>query len=299
MHCGIVCAVQTNRLLNTAAKRELAASESIRKAPVVGLETMNGGAVRLVAPTRGALLVFEGIDRSGKSSQAKLLYERLVKEGVKAKLLGFPDRSTPVGKLISAALAGKSKPPPQVLHLLFAANRWELQPQMNQWLNDGFVLIVDRYSFSGLAYSTTAANYLAAAAAASKAVAKENSEHFEEEVQAAVPIGEAFAKATEEGLPTPDRVFFLDIKPEDTLGREGYGEEVYESLELQRMVYSAYAKFGTLPYWRSFSVKGLSSADVHLMILAEVKALFDQLRIKEEKEAAGGACKIQRALLWG
>ncbi|XP_026192523.1 uncharacterized protein LOC34623834 [Cyclospora cayetanensis] len=74
----------------------------------------------------------------------------------------------------------------------------------------------------GLAYSTTAANYLAAAAAASKAVAKENSEHFEEEVQAAVPIGEAFAKATEEGLPTPDRVFFLDIKPEDTLGREGY-----------------------------------------------------------------------------
>lgn len=234
---------------------------------------------RLVAPKRGALIVFEGIDRSGKSSQAKLLYERLVKDGVKAKLIRFPDRTTPVGQLINGALSGASQPPAQVLHLLFAANRWELQPNMIKWLNEGFVLVVDRYSFSGVAYSTTAANVLAEKMAASAG-------HFPP-----VPISPTFARATEEGLTAPDRVFFLDIKPEETKDRKGYGEEVYEAFGLQQRVYSAYETFRSLPFWHVMPASGVSVEDLHETIITEVDKLFRELQEQQETAA-------QRATLW-
>lgn len=43
---------------------------------------------------RGKFIVFEGLDRSGKSSQAKLLSEELAKEGGRCELIGFPNRQS-------------------------------------------------------------------------------------------------------------------------------------------------------------------------------------------------------------
>ena len=94
---------------------------------------------------RGAFIVVEGLDRSGKSTQADLLSKKLQALG-QAKLLKFPgpfpllsvslpqlnvhsvhpDRTTPIGKMIDAYLRSQSELDDRAIHLLFSANRWEL-----------------------------------------------------------------------------------------------------------------------------------------------------------------------------
>lgn len=104
---------------------------------------------------RGALLVFEGLDRSGKSTQSKLLVESLKKAGKQAELMVFPDRSTPIGKVISEYLSNKSyELNDQALHLLFTANRFENMHKMKKLLSEGVSVVVDRYSFSGIVFSS-------------------------------------------------------------------------------------------------------------------------------------------------
>ena len=75
--------------------------------------------------SRGALIVLEGLDRSGKSSQSSRMLSYLEGLGVSAELWRFPDRSTCVGQMISSYLANKSDLDDHTIHLLFSANRWE------------------------------------------------------------------------------------------------------------------------------------------------------------------------------
>ena len=75
--------------------------------------------------SRGALVVLEGLDRSGKSSQCSRLVSYLEGQGISAELWRFPDRTTDVGKMISAYLTNTSQLDDHTIHLLFSANRWE------------------------------------------------------------------------------------------------------------------------------------------------------------------------------
>ena len=54
----------------------------------------------------GALIVFEGLDQSGKQTQAELLRDRLKAGGRKARLVSFPDYGTSIGEDIASALQG-------------------------------------------------------------------------------------------------------------------------------------------------------------------------------------------------
>ena len=74
---------------------------------------------------RGALIVLEGLDRSGKSSQSARLLSVLEGKGCATEVWRFPDRDTSVGKMISAYLANESQLDDRTIHLLFSANRWE------------------------------------------------------------------------------------------------------------------------------------------------------------------------------
>ncbi|GMI86519.1 ZEUS1, ARABIDOPSIS THALIANA THYMIDYLATE KINASE.1, ARABIDOPSIS THALIANA THYMIDYLATE KINASE.2 [Hibiscus trionum] len=75
--------------------------------------------------SRGALVVFEGLDRSGKTSQCGRLLSYLEGLGHSVELWRFPDRTTSVGQMISTYLSNNSQLDDHTIHLLFSANRWE------------------------------------------------------------------------------------------------------------------------------------------------------------------------------
>lgn len=86
---------------------------------------------------RGQLILIEGLDRSGKSTQASILASKFPK----SKLIKFPDRSTSIGKLINEYLTNKQfQLSDQSAHLLFLANRWELNEEIIDLLNQGILL---------------------------------------------------------------------------------------------------------------------------------------------------------------
>lgn len=162
------------------------------------------------AEKRGALIVLEGLDRSGKSSQCSQLVSFLSKQGVPVEGWRFPDRSTAIGSMISSYLSTSSDLDDSTVHLLFSANRWEKRSLMEAKLKGGTTLVVDRYSYSGVAFS------------------------------AAKGLDLNWCKAPEIGLLAPDLVLYLNIPAEIAAERGGYGGERYEKIEFQMEVYKQY-----------------------------------------------------------
>ena len=79
------------------------------------------------------LIVFEGLDQSGKETQARLLRARLAQDGRRVQALSFPEYETPIGREIRQALDGARDFTPDVMQLLYVANRLEFKPQ-DCWL---------------------------------------------------------------------------------------------------------------------------------------------------------------------
>ena len=100
---------------------------------------------------RGSLIVFEGCDKVGKTLFCNKLKNLLRNEPV--IFLSFPDKTTPTGKLIDKCLSEKDDSNLQWLHLLFAANKFEKLQEILTHLNSGTHVIIDRYIYSGIAYS--------------------------------------------------------------------------------------------------------------------------------------------------
>lgn len=98
------------------------------------------------------LIAFEGLDQSGKETQARLLAEHLKAQGRRVETLSFPDYATPIGREIGEALAGRREFAPDVMQLLYVANRYEFKPRMLQWLREGATIVCDRYLASSIAY---------------------------------------------------------------------------------------------------------------------------------------------------
>ncbi|XP_026725245.1 thymidylate kinase [Trichoplusia ni] len=167
---------------------------------------------------RGALIVIEGVDRTGKSTQARKLVENLKKKQIQAEYTNFPARETEVGKVINSYIQLKSDLSDEVVHLLFSANRWERAKHIIKTLEAGTTLVVDRYCYSGVAYS------------------------------AAKGLDIDWCKSPDVGLPKPDKVFFLTMPFESIMERKGFGEERYEVLDFQKKVSETYAKLKE-DYW--------------------------------------------------
>jgi len=98
------------------------------------------------------IIVIEGGDQAGKLTQSTLLEKALKKRKIKTKLFHFPDYDTPIGKEIRKYLDGKRKFPPQVIHCLLAANRWEKLNEIKTAEEKNSVLIMNRYYHSNLVY---------------------------------------------------------------------------------------------------------------------------------------------------
>ncbi len=81
---------------------------------------------------RGLLIAFEGLDQSGKQTQAELLRDRLIAADRDVRLLSFPDYGTPIGEEIERALRGARNYAPDVMQLLYVANRYEWRRDIEQ-----------------------------------------------------------------------------------------------------------------------------------------------------------------------
>lgn len=169
---------------------------------------------------RGALIVFEGCDRAGKTTQCKKLVERLQRKNMKVKFMNFPNRETQSGQMIDAYLRKKENLTDEGIHLLFTVNRWEAKNEMEKELRAGTTIIVDRYSYSGVAYSS------------------------------AKGLDFDWCKIPERGLLKPDLVLYLTLSEEASGRRKGFGEERYETSELQLKVNKMFERLIEKPLWQ-------------------------------------------------
>lgn len=105
-----------------------------------------------MANTKGKIIVIEGTDKAGKTIQSRMLMEALKVSGKICVTLDFPDYTTPIGMEIRAFLDGRRDYPAEVKHLLFSANRWEKKKEIESMIENGTIVIMNRYWQSNLVY---------------------------------------------------------------------------------------------------------------------------------------------------
>jgi dTMP kinase len=161
----------------------------------------------------GLLIAFEGLDQSGKQTQAELLRDRLVGNGRQVRLLSFPAYNTHIGTEIGMALQGDRQYGPDVMQLLYVANRYELKPEIARELERGTVVVCDRYLASSVAYG---------------------------EAQGLDP---AWLIGMQSHLPQPDVTLLLDIAPDVSALRKTADRDRYErDLALLERVRASYIR---------------------------------------------------------
>jgi dTMP kinase len=162
---------------------------------------------------RGLLIAFEGLDQSGKQTQAELLRDHLKAAGRKVRMLSFPDYGTSIGEEIARALQGERDYGPDVMQLLYIANRYERRPEMQEWLDGGLILICDRYRASSVAYGE------------------------------AFGLDPAWLADVQRYLPAADITVLLDIAPETSARRKSSDRDKYErDLQLLSRVRESYLR---------------------------------------------------------
>lgn len=113
---------------------------------------------------RGNLIVIEGTDCSGKETQTKMLVERLDKVNIKCVRFSFPNYDSPTGKIVGGPYLGKDyicegwfdegavNVDPKVSSLYYAADRKYNIGKIEELLDSGVNVILDRYTYSNLAH---------------------------------------------------------------------------------------------------------------------------------------------------
>lgn len=98
------------------------------------------------------LIAFEGLDQSGKETQARMLAGRLTAAGRQVTIVSFPDYATPIGAELHQALHGGRDYGPDVIQMLMIANRYEWKPAIVRAQAEGQIVVADRYLASSVAY---------------------------------------------------------------------------------------------------------------------------------------------------
>jgi dTMP kinase len=184
----------------------------------------------------GLLIAFEGLDQSGKQTQAEGLRDHFASLGRETRLLSFPDYTTAIGAEISRALHGEREYAADTLQLLYVANRYEHRGLIERLLADGTVIICDRYMASSIAYGE------------------------------AQGVDAAWLEEIQRFLPRPDLTIVLDIAPETAVERKAANRDRYErDLALLSRVRESYHRQSAQNNWLRLDgarPKAAVSADV-------------------------------------
>lgn len=110
------------------------------------LKTLSFGRMKKAERQQGRLIVLDGIDGSGKTTQINLLLDSLKAGGFNAEYIHFPQHGQHSASLVGDYLAGKFGPlNPYATSVFYAIDRFEASPRIRQWLAEGKVVIADRY----------------------------------------------------------------------------------------------------------------------------------------------------------
>ena len=142
-----------------------------------------------------------------------MMHNYLMSIGIKNETLQYPFRGTDIGRLLDKYLKKEIEIDDRSVHLLFSANRWETVDSIKAKLQSGTSLIVDRYAFSNVAYTS-----------------------------AKTGIDFEWCKRSDIGIPKPDIVFFMDSNKTQLDQRDSFGDERYEIIYFQNLVYNNYKR---------------------------------------------------------
>jgi dTMP kinase len=171
----------------------------------------------MTAPA-GMLVVLEGIDGAGTTSQARLLTAALEACGIRSHLTREPSDG-PIGRLLREILAGRHAPTDATTHaLLFAADRADhIQREVDPALAAGAVVVSDRWFHSSLAYQGAGED-------------------------------RAWIAELNRRARRPDLTLFLEVNPEVAARRRAASaraEELFDAIEMQRVVAAGYRQVMT------------------------------------------------------
>jgi dTMP kinase len=195
----------------------------------------------------GHIIAFEGLDQSGKQTQAELLRDQLKAGGRKARLVSFPDYGTSIGEEIARALQGEREYGPDVMQLLYVANRYERKPDLRRWLDGGLILVCDRYVGSSIAYGD------------------------------AQGLDPAWLADMQKFLPPATLTIMLDIAPETAVERKSVDRDRYErDLAMQGRVRESYKRQAAAGGWSVIDgerTKDAVAADVFTAVSSRLSPL--------------------------
>jgi dTMP kinase len=197
----------------------------------------------------GCLIVFEGIDASGKNTQSKMLFDFLKSKANEVEYMSFPDYSTAIGKEIKNFLSHRSDYGLEARHLLYAANRYEHKEKIEQWLRLGKIVIVNRYSESNLAYGL------------------------------ANGLSHEWLESVESRMPESDYVLLLKVTPEVSLARKPNRDRYEGDLTFLKHVSEVYDVLFERGKW--FQIDGERSQEA---VAYEVSRLVSGLLEENEEK---------------
>jgi dTMP kinase len=191
---------------------------------------------------RGALIAFEGLDQSGKQTQTDALAAALAAAGHSCERLSFPDYSTTIGTEIHKALHGERDYAPDVMQLLYVANRYEYRARLEAWIADGRIIVCDRYKASSIAYGE------------------------------AQGLDAQWLTEIQRFLPAADLTILLDIAPEIAVDRKAANRDRYErDLNLLTRVRRSYRQQSSDSGWALIPGDRIK-ADVSAAVLETVRS---------------------------
>jgi dTMP kinase len=190
--------------------------------------------------TKGKIVVLEGTDKAGKTTQSRMLAEALKVLGKVCVIIDFPDYTTPIGMEIRAFLDGKRDYPAEVKHLLFSANRWEKKKEIESMVENGTIVVMNRYWQSNLIYG------------------------------AANDMDTSWLLKLDKGLPKEDLVIVILVNPSISTKRAETQDAFESDSQLAAKAYKNYLKFAKQFGWKV--IDGSKSKDqVHQEIMKIIK----------------------------
>ena len=190
------------------------------------------------------IIALEGSDQAGKKTQTAMLARALRAQKIKTAVFNFPDYSTIIGKEINNYLHGKRKFPPEIIHYLYAANRWEKLEEIKKSAAKNSILIMNRYYHSNLVYGI------------------------------ANGLKEKWLQSIEDGLPKADLVIVLDVSQNESFSRKKTKRDKFEKdKEFSKKISQIYRRLAKKHRWKLIDASG-TKQETHQEIL---KIIFKKI----------------------